>query len=138
VQRPAARDLIGRLLQGPRAYTLDLVANRDTSSSRIHVQRLAPDGTSVTQETTLDWPAGVISLGHVAMPFKPDDPVYGILPGSGREGVPSIGSLLLRGENGALTLSLGSLTRLRSNPFWPLVDADVGSIVAADLAGAAR
>ncbi len=138
VQRPAARDLIGRLLQGPRGYTLDLVANRDTDTGRIQVQRLAPDGASVTQETMLDWPAGVISLGHVAMPFKPDDSVYGVLPGSGRDGVPSIGSLLLRGESGALTLSLGSLTRLRSNPFWPLVDAEVGSMVAADLAAATR
>lgn len=137
VQRPAARDLIGRVLQGPRGYTLDLVTNRE-SSSRVEVQRLAPDGSSVTQETTLDWPAGVVSLGHVAMPFRPDDAVYGLLPGSGRDGVPSIGSLLLRGESGALTLSLGSLTRLRSNPFWPLVEADIASIVNGDLAGAAR
>jgi alpha-beta hydrolase superfamily lysophospholipase len=138
VQRPAARDLIGRLLQGPRGYTLDLVANRDPSSSRIEVQRRAPDGSTQTLDTPLDWPAGVVSLGHVAMPFRPDDSVYGFMPGSGREGVPSIGSLLLRGESGALTLSLGSLTRLRSNPFWPLVDAEVGNIVATDLAGATR
>jgi alpha-beta hydrolase superfamily lysophospholipase len=137
VQRPAARDLIGRLQQGPRGYTLDLVANRD-SSSRVSVQRLAPDGSTQTLDTPLDWPAGVVSLGHVAMPFPPDDAVYGLLPGSGREGVPSIGSLLLRGEGGALTLSLGSLTRLRSNPFWPLVDAEVGNIVSGDLAGATR
>jgi hypothetical protein len=60
--------------------------------------------------------------------------VYGILPGSGRDGLPSIGSLLLRGESGALTLSLGSLTRLRSNPFWNLIDQELGAVVAADLA----
>jgi hypothetical protein len=72
------------------------------------------------------------------MPFRPDDSVYGFLPGSGRDGVPSIGSLLLRGESGALTVSLASLTRLRSNPFWPLIDADVGSIVAGDLAASPR
>ena len=137
VQRPAARALIDRLLRGPRGYSLDLVANRD-SSSRVSVQRLAPDGSAVTQDTTLDWPIGVVSLGHVAMPFRPDDSVYGFLPGSGRDGVPSIGSLLLRGENGALTVSLASLTRLRSNPFWPLIDADVGSIVAGDLAASPR
>ena len=63
-----------------------------------------------------------------------NDPVYGFMPGSGRDGMPSIGSLLLRGESGALTVALGSLTRLRSNPFWSLIDDDVGRLVAADLA----
>ena len=82
--------------------------------------------------------ANLVSLGHVALPFPPDDPVYGFVPGSGRDGIPSIGSWLLRGENGAITLSLGSLTRLRSNPFWPLIDADVAALVAQDLAAPRR
>ncbi|HEX9195539.1 MAG TPA: hypothetical protein VF854_05910, partial [Azonexus sp.] len=63
---------------------------------------------------------------------------YGFIPGSGRNGIPSIGSWLLRGENGAVTITLGSLTRLRSNPFWSLIDSDVGALVAADLAMPAR
>jgi hypothetical protein len=78
--------------------------------------------------------AGRVSLGHVALPFPSDDPAYGFVPGSGRDGIPSIGSWLLRGENGAITLSLGSLTRLRSNPFWALIDEDVASLMAQDLA----
>jgi alpha-beta hydrolase superfamily lysophospholipase len=134
VQRPGARALIERAAQGSRGYVLDIVANRGPDTARVEVLRLAPDGGRSALETTLDWPAGIVSLGHVALPFRPDDPVYGFVPGSGRDGVSSIGSLLLRGESGALTLSLGSLTRLRSNPFWPLIDADVGSIVAGDLA----
>ena len=56
----------------------------------------------------------------------------------GRDGIPSIGSWLLRGESGAITISLGSLTRLRSNPFWPLIDADVGALVAQDMAARPR
>jgi hypothetical protein len=79
-------------------------------------------------DTPLSWPGGLVSLGHVALPFPPDDPAYGFLPGSGHNGINSIGSWLLRGENGALTIPLGSLTRLRSNPFWALVDEDVGSM----------
>ena len=55
-------------------------------------------------------------------------------PGSGHDGIPSIGSWLLRGESGAITLSLGSLTRLRSNPFWSLIEQDVAGLVAQDLA----
>jgi alpha-beta hydrolase superfamily lysophospholipase len=138
VQRPAARTLIERAALGQRGYTLDVVSNRDAGSSRIAVHRLAPDGGKRTIDTTLDWPTGIVSLGHVAMPFRPDDSVYGFLPGSGRDGIPSIGSLLLRGESGALTVSLGSLTRLRSNPFWPLIEADVADLVADDLTAARR
>ena len=79
-----------------------------------------------------------MSLGHVALPFPADDPAYGFVRGSGRHGIPSIGSWLLRGENGAITIALGSLTRLRSNPFWPLIDEDVAGLVAQDLAAARR
>ncbi len=72
------------------------------------------------------------------MPFPPYDPAYGFVRGSGRDGIPSIGSWLLRGENGAITISLGSLTRLRSNPFWPLIDADVRGLAEQDLAARRR
>lgn len=138
VARPAARALIERLGNGSRSTMLELVTNPDPQSARISVQRLAPDGTTSVRETELAWPAGLVSLGHVALPFPADDPVYGFLPGSGRDGLPSIGSVLLRGESGAITISLGSLTRLRSNPFWALIDEDVGALVAADLAGAKK
>jgi len=74
----------------------------------------------------------------VALPFPAEDPVYGFVRGSGRDGIPSIGSWLLRGENGAITIALGSLTRLRSNPFWPLIDEDVTALVEEDLAGRRR
>ena len=134
VARPAARALIERLEAAPRGYTLDIVSNAQAQGRRIGVQRLAPDGAREVRTTALDWPAGLVSLGHVALPFPSDDPAYGFVPGSGRDGIPSIGSWLLRGENGAITLSLGSLTRLRSNPFWALIDEDVASLVAQDLA----
>jgi alpha-beta hydrolase superfamily lysophospholipase len=132
--RPAARGLIGRLEQTTRGYTLDLVGNADAGQPRIGVRRLLPDGRLERMPTTLDWPGGLVSLGHVALPFPADDPVYGFVRGSGRDGIPSIGSWLLRGENGAISIALGSLTRLRSNPFWALIDADVAGLVAQDLA----
>jgi alpha-beta hydrolase superfamily lysophospholipase len=135
VQRPAARELIERSVREQRAYTLHVVTNINRSDDSVVVHRLAPDGTLREQPTNLKWPRDLVSLGHVALPFPPDDPVYGFKPGSGRDGIPSIGSWLLRGESGALTLSLGALTRLRSNPFWAVIDSQVGELVAADLAG---
>jgi alpha-beta hydrolase superfamily lysophospholipase len=138
VLRPGAGLLIDRLAAGPRGHTLDVVSNVGTGDARIQIRRVAPGGAPSTLETTLEWPAGLVSLGHVALPFPADDPVYGFLPGSGRDGVPSLGSWLLRGESGAITVSLGSLTRLRSNPFWALIDEDVGTLVAADLGRGTR
>jgi len=134
VMRPGARAVIERLVGGPRGYTLDLVTNPDPDSARVAVQRLAPDGGQTLRDSGLDWPSNPVSHSHLALPFLPDDPVYGFLPGSGRGGIPSIGTWLLRGESGAITIGLGSLTRLRSNPFLPLIDADVVSVVSADFA----
>jgi hypothetical protein len=131
--RPAARALVERVEGAPRGYTFDLVSN-EGGRSRVGVRRLAPGGGATQLPTTLDWPTNLVSVGHVALPFPADDPVYGFVPGSGRDGIASIGSWLLRGENGAIMLSLGSLTRLRSNPFWALIDADVAGLVAQDLA----
>ena len=138
VQRPQAGELIERLKHQTRRYQLDVVGNADPDTEAIRVRHLAPDGSESTRDPGLSWPGSIVSLGHVALPFPPDDPVYGFMPGSGRNGVPSIGSWLLRGENGALTITLGSLTRLRSNPFWSLIDAELGTLVAADLEPPAR
>jgi len=136
VQRPAARAVIDRAVADNHGYTLEVVANASEDGPGLALTRYTPDDAPPSTEILdAEWPTGVVSLGHVSLPFPPDDPVYGILPGSGHGGVPSIGSLLLRGEGGALTISLGSLTRLRSNPFWSLMDRQLGEIVAADLAG---
>ena len=141
VERPQAGALIERIQTAARGYTLDVVSNAGSRLPRIAVRRLAPGAAPQAAEVrpvALDWPAGLVSLGHVALPFPADDPVYGFERGSGRDGIPSIGSWLLRGESGAITISLGSLTRLRSNPFWPLIDADVGALVAQDMAARPR
>lgn len=133
VQHQQTGELIERLTQQTRRYQLDIVGNANPDTAAINIRQLAPDGSESTRDPGLAWPSTLVSLGHVALPFPPDDPVYGFIPGSGHNGVPSIGSWLLRGENGAVTITLGSLTRLRSNPFWALIDEEVGTLVAADL-----
>jgi alpha-beta hydrolase superfamily lysophospholipase len=132
VQRPGAGALIERLSKETRGYTLDLIVNTSEQERKVSVRHLAPDGGVSVSDTQLEWPETLVSLSHVALPFPPDDPVYGLNPGSGRAGIPSIGSWLFRGESGAVTISLGSLTRPRSNPFWSLIDADVAALVEAD------
>jgi len=136
VQRPAARELIERIAHGERRYTLEVVSNTSVETADVTVYRMAPGAATTPTPAGIAWPNDVVSLGHVALPFPPDDPIYGIKPGSGRAGIPSLGSLLLRGEAGALTVSLGSLTRLRSNPFWPLIERQIGELADADVKAA--
>ena len=94
------------------------------------MRRRAPGQAWTEIETGLAWPRSIVSVGHVALCFPPDDPVCGFLPGSGANGLPALGSLFLRGEAGALSLPLSVFTRLRSNPFFALIAAsgrrDVG------------
>ena len=133
VQRPAAGALINRLATGARSYTLDVITNTSSRDRRVSVRHMTPDGGVAVQDTALQWPETLVSVGHVALPFPPNDPAYGVLPGSGRNGLPSIGTWLYRGESGAVTVDLGSLTRPRSNPFWALIDADVRASVDSDM-----
>ena len=132
VQRPGAGELIERLSKETRGYTLDVVCNSGERERKVSVREFAPTGEESVRSTELEWPETLVSLSHVAMPFPPDDPAYGLNPGSGHAGFPSIGSWLFRGESGAVTISLGSLTRPRSNPFWQLIDADVAALVESD------
>jgi alpha-beta hydrolase superfamily lysophospholipase len=86
-------------------------------------------------ELGLEWPASVFSLGHVALPFPPDDPVYGIeLPPDAKPRF-NLGAIAVRGESGALVLSLGAFSRLRCNPFFDVVRAKIlETLVRDDLA----
>lgn len=137
---PASQALLDRALASPRGYTLEIVSNLDPQSAAVAAQRWAPgaseasaDPVSAALQPAPQWPFDQVSLGHLSLLWPPNDPIYGYMPGSGRHGVPAIGSWLLRGESGATNLSLGSLTRLRSNPFWSLIDADLRATLVADL-----
>ena len=65
----------------------------------------------------MEWPDGIFSLSHVALPFRPDDPVYGLAPKQDRR-LPALGQMDLRGETGVLQIPASQLLRLRYNPFY--------------------
>jgi hypothetical protein len=83
-------------------------------------------------ELGLEWPSTVFSLGHVALPFPPDDAVYGIELPAGVQPPFNLGAVAVRGESGALVLSLGAFSRLRSNPFFGVIRAKIGETLAGD------
>lgn len=76
-----------------------------------------------------------ISLSHVALPFPPDDPLYGFEPPEPAEFGVNLGAIPPRGERGALVVSLGSLVRMSSNPFFSLVEEKISEAICADLGG---
>jgi len=104
-----------------RPYRLSVVSNAGPDERSV-VLRSSAEGQLGTDETALglSWPDGVYSLAHVALPFPPTDPPYGIEPDAGGTGI-HLGNLALRGEKGVLQVSAIDMLRLRSNPFYPFV-----------------
>ena len=98
-------------------FGLTAVTNESPKSDRVVARHLAP-GAKVTTTTPLDlrWPGHVYSLSHVALPFPPDDPVYGGPDAAESPGI-QLGNVALRGERGALLISAADQLRLRWNPF---------------------
>jgi hypothetical protein len=107
-------------------FGLTLISNRGPATRAIaSYARLAGASEVLTAELPLEWPSGVFSVGHVSLPFPPDDPVYGIAPPPVPQPAFNLGALAVRGESGALVLSLGAFSRLRSNPFFDVVRAKI-------------
>lgn len=104
-------------------YRLTLVGNRSGDSAAVgEHSKGAHVGTITDRELGLSWPPGVFSLSHVAIPFPPDDPVYGTgVDQTGNYHGIALGALQTRGETNLLTVPLGQLMRLRHNPFFAYI-----------------
>jgi alpha-beta hydrolase superfamily lysophospholipase len=104
-------------------FVLSVVGNADAKSLALVVRSKAPGAEIVTESVDLEWPRDVYSLSHVALPFPPDDPLYG---GAASNATPlRLGDLALRGERGALQVTGADMLRLRWNPFFEYLAARV-------------
>ncbi len=106
-----------RTLESDRTYPFELtvLTNASRDSHAVVARTRPPLSAEVeTVSLKLSWPDNVYSLAHVAIPFPPDDPVYGYaaVPGPGR-----LGDLAPRGEKNVLNIDAADLLRLRANPF---------------------
>ena len=72
---------------------------------------------SDSQPLGLSWPAGIVSLSHVALPFPPDDPLYGQYPPDSDD-VLFLGRVSLHGERGLTRIPSDWFFRQRHNPFF--------------------
>ena len=112
-------------------YRLTVVTNV-SGDSRFVGQRTKAPRSSTIDSTALgvSWPLGVFSLSHVAIPFPPNDPVYGAAENtnSAYDGIP-LGRLQPRGEKELLTVPLNQLIRLRHNPFFAYMERRVTAAI---------
>jgi alpha-beta hydrolase superfamily lysophospholipase len=119
--------LLDELLPGhARAYRLSVVTNAE-SGTRDVVERTVAAGQveTVARPLGLSWPDGVYSLSHVALPFPPDDPLFGNEPAPDNPFRVRLGTLQPRGERSVLTVPVEQLMRLTWNPFFPFVEERV-------------
>jgi alpha-beta hydrolase superfamily lysophospholipase len=122
--KPEDRDFLRTLFTGePRAYRLDIVTNA-SPNTREAVQKSVAPGTREIGEVPigLEYPPGVYSLSHIAVPFPVNDPLYGLAPDESEFYGIRLGTLALHGERNALRVSLEQLARIGSNPFYPYLE----------------
>lgn len=91
-------------------HRLTVITNVDPESAAVEERSwIAGTAEPRVRPLGLEWPAGVYSLSHVAVPFPPGDPI------NGRDG--ALGGLEVRGERGLLRVDTDWFARLRWNPF---------------------
>ncbi|HDS3773642.1 alpha/beta hydrolase [Enterobacter roggenkampii] len=111
-----------------RRYGVTIITNAGEHSFST-VAKITPAGS--TQETVVplaqSWPQDVYSLSHVAVPFPPDDDLYGREPRvKNRYGI-SLGTIALWGETSVLSVGKEALMRVTSNPFYDFMQERINS-----------
>lgn len=127
VDAPAGFDTA---LEGPRhRYRVSILTNRSSRELATVVrQRAAMQDDVTTTDTGLDWPRDVYSLAHIALPFPPDDPLYGDGSVESVTGL-NLGRAILRGEKGRLQIPDSAMTRQHWNPFYPYMESRIVDFV---------
>jgi alpha-beta hydrolase superfamily lysophospholipase len=116
----AADTVLTRVLPPPpRPFRTVVITNAGDGDEV--VERVVEAGADTEQVRPLGlvYPLGVFSLSHVALPFPPGDGLYGSDPDPADDFGITLGTIAARGERGALIVSLDSLLRMSSNPFFP-------------------
>jgi alpha-beta hydrolase superfamily lysophospholipase len=116
----------------PRRFRTTVVANVTPDTSEMEA-RSTEAGTTARQTAALGlaYPPGVYSLSHVALPFPVGDGLYGIDPDPTENFGIRLGTLAARGETGALVVSLDTLLRMNSNPFFAYLSGRIDQAIIA-------
>ncbi|MGA8050310.1 MAG: alpha/beta fold hydrolase [Burkholderiales bacterium] len=131
----SSQPLLDATRRGERSdYRLTLITNSGPESAEVVEQTWLPgQAASTTHPISYAWPQGIYSLSHLALPFAPDDPIYGYDAQGPNGRLRTLGNLELRGERNVLALSAADRLRLRSNPFHAYLIERITSRIAEDL-----
>ncbi|MGB5443094.1 MAG: hypothetical protein WBN57_10805 [Gammaproteobacteria bacterium] len=103
-------------------FTFTVISNRGPDTTGVAMcSNQADTPSNVKNLPELAWPDGIYSLAHVALPFPPDDPLYGG-PDAGKSPGIALGNVALRGEKGALKIPPRDMLRQRWNPFYSIIE----------------
>jgi alpha-beta hydrolase superfamily lysophospholipase len=116
-------------------FTFTLITNENKESAQVVSRSKPPFTAELGQPLALNmaWPAGIISLSHVALPASPYDPLYGQRPPDNDDFL-FLGQMALQGERGLLRISPDWMFRLRYNPFYDYLEQRALDWVAASSA----
>ncbi|MCO5122219.1 MAG: alpha/beta hydrolase [Rhizobacter sp.] len=119
--RRSTDTVLARLLpEPPRSFRTTVITNESPRSPEV-VERVTEAGATTEQVRALglSYPRDVFSLSHLALPFPLSDSLYGMQPESDEDFGVHLGAMATRGERGTLIITLDSLARMSSNPFFP-------------------
>ncbi len=107
----------------PFKFTFVTNVNTETREAAVRIREAGAPHSEDLQPMGLNWPHQVHSLSHVALPFRPNDPIYGYqMSADEADHYFRLGSAAPRGERALLRISVDHFMRLRSNPFFDLVE----------------
>ncbi len=131
--------LAALLASRDRHYRLDLLTNARAGAPEVVVKTLDPGSVEAHEMAPgLAWPPQIFSLSHLATPFRPDDPLYGIAPDLSKDYGLRLGLLAPRGEKGVLSVPIDQFMRLNCNPFFSYVEAKILEGIAVPVPAVAR
>lgn len=127
---PAMIRVRSELLSGGRMpFDLTVLSVASAEGDAVMEYRRAAGESIVTSNSLpLAWPPATFSLSHVALPFPPDDPLYGARP-PGEKGRPYLGRLAAQGERGVAAVPATMLLRIRHNPLFGYLVGRVDSFI---------
>jgi alpha-beta hydrolase superfamily lysophospholipase len=132
--KPSSLMALSRMLPpGPQAYRSTVITNAAVDDDHT-VARTTEAGQTAANTTPLAilYPDNIFSLSHIALPFPANDPLYGTAPDRSENFGIRLGTEAPRGERGALILTLDSVLRISSNPFYPYVRQRIEALLPAE------
>ncbi len=124
-------ELLSKLIE-TKGFPFDeyLITNKNSESRDVVLKINKMNSQDITTEALdMSWPPGVYSLSHVAIPFSPDDLLYGPMGPNESNNHINIGSFAPRGERKLLIIPTELLMRLRYNPFFDYMERKIVDII---------